>query len=169
MIGSWHRHIISDSKANLSPSSTWNNKWYATSWKCLKHWNTDQSSWPQILISWYHQVNLRIFHEENYHLRWADTVCFNQKSSVLKKGVFWCQGTSQRNQTLWELYGAGVGTYPSLCNNKVSTAQQSVGKAAATRGGKGRCPVHVSPIYIWPNGSKGLPSVHINVNSSIPQ
>ena len=76
----------------------------------------------------------------------------------------------QRNQTLlWELYGAGVGTYPSLCNNKVSTAQQSVGKAAATRGGKGRCPVHVSPIYMGPNGSKGLPSVHINVNSSIPQ
>jgi len=69
---------------------------------------------------------------------------------------------------LWELYGAGVGTYPRLCNNKVSTAQQSVGKAAATRGGKGRCPVHVSPIYMGPNGSEGLPSVHINVNSSIP-
>jgi hypothetical protein len=112
---------------------------------------------------------LRIFHEENYHLRWADAVCFNQKSSTVQKGGFWCQGTSQRNQTLWELYGAGVGTYPSLCNNKVSPAQQSVGKAAATRGGKGQCPVHVSPIYEGPNSSEGLPPVPTSVNSSISQ
>ena len=50
---------------------------------------------------------------------------------------------------------------------KFQQPSKSVGKAAATRGGKGRCPVHVSPIYMRPNGSEGLPSVHISVNSSI--
>lgn len=105
--------------------------------------NTNGTSFPLLWENWKKGI------WRNYLRRWLNAGFIPEVLNCKKKkGGFWfsdLSDTTQMKQTLWKLYGArDGGTNVCSCKREVSTAHHLVGKAAATCGGKGPCPLTMS-------------------------